>query len=120
MSRGGVAGAVCAVALACGRDPGEPQQPGVGPSSHALTVAVTGPGSVTSSPAGINCGMACSLSVVSGTALTLTATADPGGVFRGWNGACSGTGACALDMSADAAVVATFTGTSALLERGSQ
>jgi hypothetical protein len=43
---------------------------------YALTVLTsgTGSGTVTSSPAGVNCGATCSASYASGTAVTLTAT----------------------------------------------
>jgi hypothetical protein len=77
-----------------------------GPQSHTLTVQISGNGKVTSSPAGIDCGSTCG-----GTfsqAVTLTATAGAGAAFAGWDGACSGTGACTVPMSADATVKATF------------
>src|SRR5256712_269628 len=47
-------------------------------SAFVLTVATAGAGAgtVTSTPAGINCGSSCSASFVSGTVVTLTATAD--------------------------------------------
>lgn len=80
-----------------------------------LTVAVGGPGAgtVTSSPAGINCptsgGGTCSAPFPSGTSITLTAaaTAQP---FGGWlSGGCSGTATtCTLTLSADNTVSAGF------------
>ncbi|CAK0755237.1 exported hypothetical protein [Gammaproteobacteria bacterium] len=56
--------------------------------SFDLSVAKTesGAGTVTSSPAGIDCGSTCSASFVSGAAVTLTATPYSGYVFSGWNG----------------------------------
>lgn len=73
---------------------------------HRLTVQVTGPGTVTSSPAGIDCGPSCSAEFNAG-AVTLTAT--PASRFKSWGGACSGTAAtCALNLTAAAAVTATF------------
>jgi len=46
-----------------------------------------GSGSVTSSPAGINCGGTCSYTFPPGTApINLTATADSGSTFGGWSG----------------------------------
>jgi hypothetical protein len=54
-------------------------------------------GSVTSTPAGINCGLLCvtaSASFPTGTVVTLTATADTGSTFTGWSGACSGSSTC--------------------------
>jgi|SRR5579884_1030485 len=69
----------------------------------------TGSGTVTSSPAGIECGASCSNSYPSGTSVTLTATPASGSTFAGWSGACSGTTAtCVLTMSAARAVTATF------------
>jgi uncharacterized repeat protein (TIGR02543 family) len=78
------------------------------PSTAALTVSKDGAGTVTSSPAGINCGSACSSSFPSGTQVTLSATAASGMVFRGWSGACTGSVACVVAMSAARSVTATF------------
>jgi hypothetical protein len=46
----------------------------------------TGGGTVTSSPAGIDCGSDCSETYPSGTVVTLTATPDPSSTFAGWSG----------------------------------
>ncbi len=83
---------------------------GGGASNPTLTVSKSGSGSgtVTSSPAGINCGSTCSASYASGTGVTLTAAAAGGSTFAGWSGACSGTGTCAVTMSANQSVTATF------------
>ncbi|HET9317661.1 MAG TPA: carbohydrate-binding protein, partial [Vicinamibacteria bacterium] len=80
------------------------------PTTFTLTVgkAGTGSGTVTSSPAGINCGSDCSESYASGTSVTLTASAAGGSAFAGWSGACSGTGTCNVTMSAARSVTATF------------
>jgi hypothetical protein len=67
-----------------------------------------GRGSVTSSPAGIDCGASCSASFANGTDVTLTATVAAGTTFAGWSGDCSGRGTCTLTMSADHSVTATF------------
>jgi len=76
-----------------------------------LTVskAGTGSGTVTSSPAGINCGTTCSAAYNSGTSVTLTATSAAGSTFTSWSGACSGTGSCVVTMNAARSVTATFT-----------
>lgn len=81
------------------------------PSEFALTVALagTGSGTVTSSPAGISCGIDCSEAFASGTEVTLAAAPATGSTFSGWSGACSGTGACKVTMSATRSVTATFT-----------
>lgn len=78
-------------------------------SSHTLSVTKTGSGTVTSSPAGINCGATCSASYSHGTAVTLTASPSSGYAFTGWSGACTGSGSCALSMDANKSVSATFT-----------
>jgi len=75
----------------------------------ALTVSTSGPGSVTSSPAGITCGSDCSESYTTGTVVTLTARPNNNNAqFQGWGGACSGAGACAVTMDAVKSVTATF------------
>jgi hypothetical protein len=73
-----------------------------------VTKAGSGSGTVTSSPAGIDCGATCSSSFPSGSMVTLTATADAGSTFTGWAGDCSGTGSCVVTMDQDRAVTATF------------
>jgi List-Bact-rpt repeat protein/PASTA domain-containing protein len=69
----------------------------------------SGSGTVTSSPAGVDCGPTCSHAFDAGTPVTLTATPATGSVFSGWSGACSGTGLCDLTMDRANAVTATFT-----------
>jgi endoglucanase len=76
-----------------------------------VTKAGTGTGTVTSVPAGISCGSDCSESYASGTTVTLTAAAVAGSTFAGWSGACSGTGSCAVTMSAARSVTASFNAT---------
>ncbi len=78
------------------------------PPTHQLTVAKSGSGTVTSSPAGINCGADCSQSYDEGTPVTLSAQAAAGWSFSGWSGDCSGQ-SCSLTMNADKSVTATFT-----------
>ncbi len=79
--------------------------------TYSLSVSRSGTGSgmVSSSPAGVSCGVGCSATFVSGTSVTLTATAATGSTFTGWTGACTGTGACVVTMSGDRTVAATFT-----------
>jgi Fe-S cluster biogenesis protein NfuA len=75
-----------------------------------LTVskAGTGTGSVSSSPAGIDCGSTCSADFDQGTVVTLTAAAGANSTFVGWSGACTGTGSCTVTMDAAKSVTATF------------
>ncbi len=76
-----------------------------------VTKLGTGTGVVTSTtPASpvINCGSTCSNSFLPNTTVTLTATPDPGKIFTGWSGACSGTGNCVVTMNTYQSVSATF------------
>jgi len=73
-----------------------------------LKVSSNGPGIVTSGPAGINCGSDCSESYAPGTVVTLTARPNRNAMFRGWGGACYGTGTCTVTMDAARSVAATF------------
>jgi len=69
--------------------------------SHILSIAKAGNGSgtVTSSPAGINCGGTCSASFNSGTLVTLTATPATGTTFAGWTGTACSTGKVSMDVA---------------------
>ncbi|MEA2469788.1 MAG: hypothetical protein QOE38_787 [Thermoleophilaceae bacterium] len=80
------------------------------PATFSLSVskAGAGGGSVTSSPAGIDCGATCSASYDDQTSVTLTAAPDSGSQFDGWSGDCTGTGGCTVTMSAARSVTATF------------
>jgi hypothetical protein len=74
-----------------------------------IGVGGTGSGTVTSDPAGIECGLTCSASFAYDTVVTLTAKPSSPSTFAGWNGGgCSGTGTCQITMNADQQVIATF------------
>ena len=77
-------------------------------SNYVLNVSTSGNGSVSSSPLGINCGTTCQFGFNAGTTVTLTATAGARTRFRGWSGACSGTGSCNVTMNAAKTVSAIF------------
>jgi hypothetical protein len=82
-----------------------------GSATATLRVTKTGTagGRVKSNPTGINCGATCAMSFTSGTVVTLTATPFSGSVFAGWSGGgCSGTGSCAVTLSSNTTVNATF------------
>ena len=78
------------------------------PVPFRLTVVNAGGGSVSSSPAGIDCGSTCVFDYNSGTTVTLTPTPDSTHVFSGWSGACSGVGSCQVTMGAASSVTANF------------
>jgi endoglucanase len=73
-----------------------------------VTKSGQGTGTVTSSPAGINCGATCVATYDNGTTVTLTPTPNPGSRFQGWSGACSGKGSCLVSMTANRTVNARF------------
>jgi hypothetical protein len=81
---------------------------------RTLSVATAGSGSgtVTSDPAGIDCGADCSEGYEDGTSVTLTATPDGSSVFDGWSGDCTGTGSCSVTMNGPRNVTATFSASS--------
>ncbi len=76
-------------------------------NTYALTVTKTGQGTVTGT--GIACGTDCSETYNYNTSVALTAAAATGYTFAGWAGACTGTGACTVTMTAAKQVTATFT-----------
>jgi len=79
-------------------------------TQFALNVSKVGTGTVTSNPAGIDCGATCSANFNSGTPVTLSAAAGTGFSFTGWSGSgCSGTGTCPVTMTEARSVTATFT-----------
>jgi len=77
---------------------------------YTLTVSKTGDGSgtVTSTPAGIDCGSDCSEDYDYNTQVTLTADADTGSIFTGWSGSCTGISDCIVTMDAAKSVIAEF------------
>ena len=78
--------------------------------TYPLNVIKTGVGggTVTSVPAGIDCGADCTENYPSGSLVTLTATADMFSTFRSWSGLCLGTGACVVTMNRAQTVTADF------------
>ncbi|MBV7453207.1 pre-peptidase C-terminal domain-containing protein [Acidovorax sp. sif1233] len=73
-----------------------------------LAVGISGTGTVTSSPAGINCGIDCNESYAAGTTVMLSATAGTGYTFSGWSGDCTGNGPCSMTMNVAKNVMASF------------
>jgi len=79
------------------------------PKQLTVTKDGTGSGTVSSSPAGIDCGATCAFEFNDGTSVTLSASAAEGSTFAGWGGACSGAEAtCTVTMSEARSVSATF------------
>lgn len=77
-------------------------------AQYTLTVITSGSGTVTSVPAGIDCGIDCSESYGDVTLVTMTALPDAGSYFAGWSGSCTGSGSCQVMMNADHNVTALF------------
>ena len=71
--------------------------------------AGAGEGTVTSAPAGVNCGSTCAVDFQEGTEVTLTATPQPGSLFNSWKG-CDTIVAneCKVTISAARSVTANF------------
>jgi hypothetical protein len=87
--------------------------------SPALTVirAGNGTGTITSVPAGINCGTDCSQGYSSGTVVNLSAAAAVGSSFVGWTGDAD----CAdgvVTMTVNRSCTATFTSSDIVLDNG--
>ncbi len=86
-----------------------------GAYEYALNLRVSKPGSgfgsVTSSPAGIECGASCAAPFDPGTEVTLNPVASPGSRFTRWSGGgCTGTGPCTVTVEGLMNVGAIFTG----------
>ena len=75
---------------------------------RSLSVTTSGEGTVTSDPAGVDCGATCDLLYNGGTEVTLTATTEVGSYLGAWGGACSGIEACTVTMTANRSVSASF------------
>lgn len=76
----------------------------------------TGNGTVTSAPAGIDCGSDCKESYKQGMVVMLIATPDTGSLFTGWlGGGCAGNGQCALTVNANTTLRANFDATNPLV-----
>ena len=116
--RSAVCGLTCSllVLIACGggtsssSSSGSPGSGSGSPTSFQLAVQTSGDGqgSISSTPAGINCSPTCSANFASGTKVTLNASPMSNFYFSGWSGACSGTGPCSVMLNQNTTVTATF------------
>jgi hypothetical protein len=74
-----------------------------------LAVGVSGKGTITSNPAGIDCGTTCGAVFARNTLVTLTATPTLGTRFAGWSGSCRGVAAtCRTALAGPASAAASF------------
>lgn len=80
----------------------------VEPGELFLRIANPGRGTVTSDPEGVRCREACSTEFPRGTVVTLSAEADKGWRFAGWERPCSGDGECRVTVDERTIVVAGF------------
>ena len=74
-----------------------------------VTKAGTGSGTVTSAPVGIDCGSDCTEAYNYNTSVTVTAVADYGSYFAGWNVYGCSSNICTVTMATAKTVTATFT-----------
>lgn len=93
-------------------DIGAVERRDLSPGSHALTVTITGPGTV-SGGLGACASTTSSCSANYGeeddpATATLSATPTAGATFTGWGGACAGTGTCTVAMGQARSVTALF------------
>jgi hypothetical protein len=70
-----------------------------------VTRSGSGSGTVSSQPAGINCGATCSVRLPEESSVTLTTAPAAGSRFVGWSGACAGSAACTVEIGAAATSV---------------
>ena len=89
------------------------------PPSFELAVSVDGPGTVSSTPAGLDCSEAqCVASFAAGELVTLQANPSAQARLAGWAGECSGTGSCDVVMNQDQLVQAYFVDNDVLIKTG--
>lgn len=90
------------------------------PSSLTVTKSAAGTsnGVITSTPAGISCGTACSATFPQGTTATLSVVPDYRSLFLGWSGACTAVGGtCSLAVNSALTATARFGTTACSLDR---
>ncbi|MEO8154831.1 MAG: InlB B-repeat-containing protein, partial [Rhizobacter sp.] len=122
-SNGGCSGTnSCAVTMSAARQ-AQATFTAIPPNTAALNAVVNGSGTVTSSPAGINCPTDCAETLTIGTVVTLTATPTTGNRLTGWSiSSCAANATCAVTVSSATTVTATFapiTFTLAVTKQGS-
>lgn len=90
--------------------PPPPPPPPPPPASYAVSVSVSGNGTLSTASGSINCGTLCSTTVTADTQVTLVATPGAGQVLQSWGGACSGASGttCTLTVRQATTASATF------------
>lgn len=78
------------------------------PETFSLNVMMRGAGSGRVTGEDIDCSADCTETFAGSTTVTLNANPETGSVFSGWQGDCSGTGACTLTMTEARTVTAGF------------
>lgn len=80
------------------------------PVGRLLSLEFTGagPAAIVVEPISRECYSDCELPIADLTEVELSVIPDPGSVFEGWGGACSGTGPCQFTMTSDLTVSADF------------
>src|SRR3954466_11800011 len=89
--------------------------------ADTLTIAKTGSGDVDSSDRRLACGSKCVSAYDAGTVVTLTASANSGSIFSGWNGTCVAAGTsptCAVTVRGSLTAQALFVSDPAKLSGG--
>jgi len=77
----------------------------------SITKTGAGSGTITSSPAGLNCGATCSAGFSTNSVVQLTATTGSNSVFTGWGGAATGTNnPVSVTLNTNKTVIAHFDG----------
>ena len=105
-----VSGNECKVTMSAARAITAEFSPASGAPKFKLSVSKlgTGAGKVTSTPAGISCGLTCNFEFEEGKEVELKEEASPGSEFKEWTGACSGSGTCKVTMTEARSVGAVF------------
>ncbi|MEM1143994.1 MAG: N-acetylmuramoyl-L-alanine amidase [Pseudomonadota bacterium] len=78
------------------------------PASYQLTISVDGAGTVSLDLGAYICGDTCVVRYSEGTVVSLQAQVLAESSFDRWGGACSGSGSCVIEITADESVTATF------------
>lgn len=84
------------------------QPPSSGTVLRTLAVVVSGNGSVSSKPSGIQCPPSCFAAFPKGQVVTLDPLPASGATLSAWSGACSGKADCKVNLEEATSVTATF------------